>query len=66
MKVLLSFQFSPFGRVGGFHQPRFSRLAIADYGGALKCLADETLRRVQNPGFTISVEHSFEQDQVQM
>jgi hypothetical protein len=29
------------------------RIAVADWCGALKCLADETLRRVQNPGSSI-------------
>jgi len=50
MKIFFSHQFSPFGRAGGSHLLRYSGLAIADYGCALKCLAYGSLQLVQNPG----------------
>jgi hypothetical protein len=40
--------FHPKGRAGGFHLLRYKGLAIADYGVALKCLAYESLRLVQD------------------
>ena len=49
---LFSHQFSPFGRAGGSHLLRYSGLAIANYGCALKCLAYGNLQLVQNSGVT--------------
>jgi len=54
-KDLFSHQFSPSGRAGGSHLLRYSRLAIGDYGCALRCLAYGSLQLVQNSGNNISL-----------
>ena len=50
MEIFFSHQFSPCGRAGGNHLLRYSGLAIADYGCALKCLAYGSLQLVQDSG----------------
>ena len=51
-KVFFLINFHPKGQAGGFHLPRYSGFAIKDYDCTLKCLAYESLRLVQDSGYS--------------